>query len=179
MGAECGLELETINHGKNGKTKKTTRKSTLQGTNISHLGRRKNHLQKCLGIGYVSSLESKLVEPPEMWGQFYQMSFGKCWAELASSWCPLRHTIPSGWGEWAAIQSGHHCRIATNNACRVKRIVDDLWCNCTVILKQWWKQCTFAGCKNLCMPFLGFPIQVKAKFFAWRSRFLVQFVQKW
>ena len=22
---------------------------------------------------------------PEMWGQFYQMSFGKCWAELASS----------------------------------------------------------------------------------------------
>jgi len=31
--------------------------SSLQGTNISNLGKGKNHLQKCLGRGYVSSLE--------------------------------------------------------------------------------------------------------------------------
>ena len=36
--------------------------STLQGTNISHLGNRKNHLQNAILGGYVSSLEGSQLE---------------------------------------------------------------------------------------------------------------------
>ena len=36
---------------------KKTVKYTFQGPNISHLGKRKNNLKKCLGRGYVSSQE--------------------------------------------------------------------------------------------------------------------------
>ena len=91
------------------------RKSTLQGKGIIIF-------KSALGWDRLVPWSVSRLNHPEMWGQFYQMSFGKCWGELALSWCPLRHTIPSGWGEWAAIQCGHHCIIATNNTCRVKNV---------------------------------------------------------